>query len=54
MIKLVEYVDPFGRNPFVACRRRLDDVTRARQQMDIEAAQERWADYKRRSKKGER
>ena len=30
MIRLIEYVDAFGRNPFVAWRRKLDEVTRAR------------------------
>jgi len=30
MIKLVEYVDSLGRNPFVVWHRKLDDMTRAR------------------------
>ncbi|MEJ1970721.1 MAG: type II toxin-antitoxin system RelE/ParE family toxin [Rhizomicrobium sp.] len=110
MIRLIEYVDLQGRNPFARWRAKLDDVARARvtrallrladgstsnlkgvgggvvelkidfgpgyrvylawdgpvavvlfgggtknrQQADIEAAHERWTDYKRRSKQGER
>jgi putative addiction module killer protein len=109
MIKLIEFVDSLGRNPFVAWRRKLDDVTRARvtialvrleegntsklkgvgrgivelrldfgpgyrvylawdgpaaivllgagskarQQVDIDAAYERWTEYKRRKRQGE-
>ena len=108
MIRLIEYVDVFGRNPFVLWRRKLDEVararvttalvrleegntsrlkgvgrgiaelrldfgpgyrvymawdgpvaivllgagTKARQQADIDAAQERWVDYKNRKKQG--